>query len=101
MNKNCYLIILIIVFMLSNTLHSQNSKLIYTVSMPKPSNHLFEVEIEVQNASSDSYTDFIIPAWRSGRYVIFNFATGIQEFSAKSSNGEVLKWNKTDKSTWR
>ncbi len=92
--------LILTLFMLSNTIQSQ-TKLLYTVSMPKPSNHLFEIEIEVQNASSDSFTEFIIPAWRSGRYLIFNFATGIQEFSAVNLSGDEIKWHKTDKQTWR
>ncbi len=75
----------------------------YTVSMPKPINHLFEVEITIPHSgySKDDYVDFKLPVWRSGRYVVFNFASGVQEFSAAGTNGSELKWFKVDKSTWR
>ena len=70
--------------------------------MPKPSNHLFEVEITANNIpASDRYIDFIIPAWRSGRYVIFNFSSAVQEFSPSDDNSSPLKYHKIDKSTWR
>ncbi|HEY3251378.1 MAG TPA: peptidase M61, partial [Ignavibacteria bacterium] len=92
--------IALLMLLFAPLIFSQDVKILYSVSMPKPSNHLFEVEINVQNVKSDSTLDFVLPVWRSGRYVIFNFASGVQEFSANSSTGKKLKWHKTDKSTW-
>lgn len=84
-----------------NIVNAADPKISYSVSMPFPSNHLFEVTISVQNYSSDNFIDFHLPAWRSGRYVILNFAAGVQDFSAEDENGSVLSWAKTDKDTWR
>ncbi|HMQ69210.1 MAG TPA: PDZ domain-containing protein [Ignavibacteria bacterium] len=75
----------------------------YSVSMPFPSNHLFEVTLKVENYSPnpDGYIDFTLPAWRSGRYIILDFSSGVQEFSAEDNFGRKLEWHKTDKDTWR
>ncbi|MCB0727183.1 MAG: M61 family metallopeptidase [Ignavibacteriae bacterium] len=75
----------------------------YTVSMPFPSNHLFEVNLKIENYSpdTDDYVDFTLPAWRSGRYDILDFASGVQEFSAEDADSKSLEWKKTDKDTWR
>jgi predicted metalloprotease with PDZ domain len=100
MNNMKYITIALL--LIANLLFAQDTKILYTVSMPKPSNHLFEIELSVQNIQSSGGTmDFILPSWRSGRYVIFNFSSGIQEFSAEGTGGTKLKWHKTNKDTWQ
>ncbi|MBK8550658.1 MAG: M61 family metallopeptidase [Ignavibacteria bacterium] len=96
-------ILLIYSYFFPNTVCGQDPKITYTVSMPFPSNHLFEVEISIENYSSspDNYIDLSLPAWRSGRYNIINFSSGVQDFSAEDETGSKLSWNKTDKDTWR
>ena len=42
-----------------------------------------------------------MPVWRSGRYLVFDFSSGVQEFEAINSDNQKLDWNKIDKSTWR
>lgn len=80
---------------------AQSVTIEYKLSMPVPSNHLFEVEMTLSDISDkDDYIDFVLPVWRPGRYLIFDFAGGVQNFSA-SSNQNNLKWHKTDKTTWR
>jgi predicted metalloprotease with PDZ domain len=74
----------------------------YSLGMSKPHTHLFEVEVSIAKLSSaDKELDLIMPAWRSGRYVIFDFSGGVQEFSAVDEIGKALAWSKTDKQTWR
>ena len=73
----------------------------YTVSMPEPSTHFFHVKIELKNISvSQKNIELKMPAWRSGRYFIFDFSGGVQEFTAVNEKGKSLKWVMTDKSTW-
>jgi len=93
----------VIILLSANSLTAKDVNTFYTVSMPKPSNHLFEVEMSIPQSgySKDDYIDFKLPIWRSGRYVVFNFASGVQEFSAASTDRIELKWFKVDKSTWR
>lgn len=71
----------------------------YTLSIPKPESHLFEVEIDVNDATGE-YTDFIMPAWIPGSYKIRDFARFVQEFKARIS-GKPAVWRKIDKNTWR
>ncbi len=105
MKKIFYFLILIITYCQCyspNSLFAQ-AKILYSISMPFPSNHLFQVEINVEGyfSNSNQYVDFKLPSWRSGRYFILNFSSGIQEFSAEDRSGNNLSWKKTDKDTWR
>ena len=89
-------------FLLPSLMLSQNPTLEYKLGMSKPSTHLLEVELSVKGLpSGGSAIDFLMPVWRTGRYVIFDFAGGVQEFSARDGSGSLLKWSKTEKSTWR
>ncbi len=77
-------------------------RLTYTLGMPHPSSHLFEIELRVDGlAPADSVLDLVLPVWRPGRYVIFDFAGGVERFSADDGSGNALHWRKTDKTTWR
>ncbi|MBI4428620.1 MAG: M61 family metallopeptidase [Ignavibacteriales bacterium] len=82
--------------------HSQSPSIHYTLGMSRPSSHLFELEVAFTNLPGrDKHLDFIMPSWRTGRYVIFDFAGSVQEFSAVDVNEKLLQWAKTDKQTWR
>jgi len=82
--------------------HAQQPTIHYTLRMSKPHSHLFEVGVQVESLpSAEKDVDLIMPAWRSGRYVIFDFAGGVQEFSAMDEHGKALEWSKIDKQTWR
>lgn len=87
-------------------LASSAPKIHYELGMSQPHTHLFEVKITFSDLDkSDTQLDLILPAWRSGRYVIFDFAGGVQEFAAfrgESTEGNnKLQWTKLDKATWR
>jgi predicted metalloprotease with PDZ domain len=80
---------------------AQNTSVKYKLLMPNPSTHLYEVEICLENISDEERTlRLVMPAWRPGRYLIFDFSSGVQEFNAELPGGEKLKWHKDDKSTW-
>jgi predicted metalloprotease with PDZ domain len=80
---------------------AQNVTVNYEVAMPKPASHYFEVEVTFSGLpKSQKNLDVILPVWRPGRYLIFDFSSSVQEFTASALNKE-LKWYKTDKSTWR
>jgi predicted metalloprotease with PDZ domain len=88
--------------LLPSLLLSQTPTIDYRIGMSKPSSHLFEVEMSLSGLSPSTATlDFLLPVWRTGRYVIFDFAGGVQEFSASAGGGTAVPWAKTDKSTWR
>lgn len=92
---------LLLIALLPTLLLSQTPTLEYKLGMSKPTTHLLEVELVVRNlASGSGGIDFLMPVWRTGRYVIFDFAGGVQEFTAVDGSGASLRWAKTDKSTW-
>jgi predicted metalloprotease with PDZ domain len=91
-----------ILLFIPNVITAQNPQITYELSMPKPSNHLFEVSISFENLpAADTYLELTLPVWRPGRYLIFDFASGVQEFSADGPNGKPLQWKKINKNTWR
>lgn len=94
-------ILLVLFHVAMTTLQAQTPSIRYTLGMSKPSSHLLEVGMTVENVpDTDQALDFILPVWRSGRYVIFDFAGSVQEFQAADAAGKPLLWKKTDKTTW-
>ena len=88
--------------LLPSLLISQAPSIEYKLAMSRPWTHLLEVELTVRGIpSSPSALDFLMPVWRTGRYVVFDFSGGVQEFSATDGSGALVRWSKTDKSTWR
>ena len=81
---------------------AQNPSIQYTLGMLKPQTHLLEVTILIRGLPGDEKEiDLSLPTWRTGRYVLFDFAGGVQGFSAVDDKNGSLAWEKTDKSTWR
>ena len=70
--------------------------------MPEPASHFFNVEIEISELPANTHSvDLKLPVWRPGRYFIFDFASGIQEFAAYGPDGRPLVWEKYDKLSWK
>ena len=72
----------------------------YTLAMPRPASHLFEVSIDVEALQAPASVDFQMPKWQPGRYSVADFAQNVQEFSAKAG-GQRLPARKDDDQTWR
>jgi predicted metalloprotease with PDZ domain len=90
-------------------------KISYTISMPEPASHLFEVRVDVGGLAGADHVDFQMPRWSPGRYAVFDFAKNVQEFritemgpisrmvprgAAKCDNSERLL-ERLDTQTWR
>lgn len=67
--------------------------------MSKPESHYFELKIYFEELYEGEILELKLPAWRPGRYMILDFASGVQEFNAYSEKSK-LTWKKKDKSTW-
>jgi len=81
---------------------AQTPTIHYKLGMSQPWTHLFEVEVSYSGLPRSGETfDLLLPVWRSGRYVVFDFAGDVQEFSAQDGKGSPLGWEKTDKMSWR
>lgn len=75
-------------------------RLLYTLRMPEPSNHLFEITVSARGVGAEP-VEFQMPAWSPGRYVIYDFARNVQDVAASDAAGLPLRVAKTDKQTWR
>jgi predicted metalloprotease with PDZ domain len=76
----------------------------YTVSMSKPYTHLLEVEMRLRAPGRlPSQLNLIMPVWSPGSYLIREFERHVQDFmvSDTAGGGRALRWQKTNKNTWR
>jgi predicted metalloprotease with PDZ domain len=80
----------------------------YTLSMPEPTSHLFDVRVDVEGLAGAGHVDFQMPRWSPGRYAVFDFAKNVQE--ARASNycpadtacsRTALVAERLDTQTWR
>ena len=99
--KRFTLSLLIISFLsLSNAAAALAAELRYTLSMPAPHTHYFEVEAELSGAKKN-YIDFTLPVWAPGSYLVREFAKNVESFEATDKAGKALRSEKIDKNTWR
>jgi len=89
--------------MLTTSAAAQNAALApytYTLRWGAPNEHTYYLELETA-PQAGAYTDFRIPAWRPGRYILQNFAAGVWDVQATDASGNALPVQKADKDTWR
>ncbi|MFQ3619129.1 MAG: M61 family metallopeptidase [Cyanobacteriota bacterium] len=68
----------------------------YTVAMPQPETHLFEVTLRVSGWQAD-VLDLKMPVWTPGSYLIREYSRHVQDFAVESG----LTWEKISKNHWR
>ena len=74
----------------------------FTVAMPRPHTHLFEVEVFIKHTTTGPQEEsLVMPVWTPGSYLIREFERHVQDFAATDAAGQPLKWEKTNKDTWR
>ena len=75
----------------------------FTVSMPKPHTHLFEVEVRISHDSTflPRQETLVMPVWTPGSYLIREFERHVQDFTATDMSGRSLAWEKINKNSWR
>ena len=71
----------------------------YTLAMPAPQTHYFEVETSLSGFSKP-YTDLKMPVWAPGSYLVREFARHVEGFTAQAGP-EKLRTEKISKNTWR
>jgi predicted metalloprotease with PDZ domain len=77
----------------------------YTLSMPHPQTHYFEVEFSLNNLTDPTlkkqgYFDVKMPVWTPGSYLIREYAKNVEGFIARGGNA-VMPARKISKNTWR
>ncbi|HJS24080.1 MAG TPA: PDZ domain-containing protein [Pyrinomonadaceae bacterium] len=74
----------------------------FTVAMPRPHTHLLEVDVAVKRTASGPQEErLVMPVWTPGSYMVREFARNVQDFAATDAANQSLKWEKTNKNTWR
>ncbi|MEG5139966.1 MULTISPECIES: M61 family metallopeptidase [unclassified Microcoleus] len=71
----------------------------YSVAMPNPESHLFEVTLRVQGWS-EPVLDLKMPVWTPGSYLVREYARHLQDFSSRSGD-RALPWRKISKNHWQ
>ena len=84
----------------ASTASATGGSLRYTLAMPAPQTHYFEVRMDLQGFGQD-YTDLKMPVWAPGSYLVREFARHVERFKAQGSSGQQLAVEKLDKNTWR
>jgi predicted metalloprotease with PDZ domain len=96
-----YLLAAALLVSLSAIAGAQTAPVSYTVTLDKrPTSHMVHVALSV-NFGEASSVDVAMPAWSPGAYSVHNAWRNVQEFSARDENNGVLRFEKTDKQTWR
>ena len=72
----------------------------YTVALPQPANHLFEVSFAVQGWTCDML-DLKFPVWTPGSYLVREYVRHLQGFTALDAQGQPLPWHKVGKNHWQ
>lgn len=71
----------------------------YTLDWGSPNEHTYYISLKA-NKEPGAVTNFKIPAWRPGRYMLQNYAASISHVVAFDEAGNPLPYQKTDKDTW-
>jgi predicted metalloprotease with PDZ domain len=76
----------------------------FTVAMPRPHTHLFEIDISIKRGPTiavPATEQLVMPVWTPGSYLVREFERNVQDFAATDAAGQPLKWEKINKNTWR
>lgn len=70
----------------------------YTVSMPQPHTHYFEIQATITDITTPTLT-MKMPVWAPGSYLVREFARHVEGVTA-TVNDKIITANKTSKNTW-
>src|SRR5512143_3130216 len=74
----------------------------FSVAMPRPATHLFEVTMRVAPFASpvDAF-DLVLPVWTPGSYMVREFSRHVRDLSVEGPFGSSLSVLKVEKNRWR
>ena len=74
----------------------------FTVAMSRPHTHLFDIDVAIKRTANGPQEEVLVmPVWTPGSYMIREFERHVQDFAVADTAGQPLKWEKTNKNTWR
>jgi predicted metalloprotease with PDZ domain len=96
----------LLIFVFTSFAAAQNGStdISFTVAMPRPHTHLFEIEVAIKRGSTvvvPEHDQLVMPVWTPGSYLIREFQRHVQDFAVTDAAGQPLRWEKIDKNTWR
>ena len=78
---------------------SFGAKISYTLKMPRPQNHYFQVEMQVTQIKQKTAT-VKLPVWAPGSYLVREFSRHLNQVKAYSLQGTALPVIKKTKNAW-
>jgi predicted metalloprotease with PDZ domain len=75
------------------------AKISYTLKMPRPQNHYFQVEMQVEQVKQKTAT-VKLPVWAPGSYLVREFSRHLNQVKAYSLQGAALPIIKKTKNAW-
>ena len=94
----------LLLFGVSVFAQTPSPEIAFTVSMPRPHTHLFEIDVSIKrvpSATAPAEEMLVMPVWTPGSYLVREFERHVQDFAATDAAGKSLKWEKINKNTWR
>jgi predicted metalloprotease with PDZ domain len=74
-------------------------KIQYTLRMPNPQSHYFEVEMSLEGFK-DKQLEIKMPVWAPGSYLVREFSKNVNQVLAFNKEDKALKISKKTKNTW-
>jgi predicted metalloprotease with PDZ domain len=99
-----FVTLLVLVFASLAAAQTSAPDITFTVAMPRPHTHLFDIDIAVKRgptATAPAQEQLVMPVWTPGSYLVREFQRQVQDFAATDAAGQPLKWEKINKNTWR
>jgi predicted metalloprotease with PDZ domain len=75
------------------------AKISYSLKMPRPQNHYFQVEMQVEQVKQKTAT-VKLPVWAPGSYLVREFSRHLNQVKAYSLQGAALPVIKKTKNAW-
>ncbi len=72
----------------------------YSVAMPQPESHLFEITLQVRNWRADAL-NLKMPVWTPGSYLVREYSRHLQGFRVSGEGSQTLSWQKCGKNHWQ
>jgi predicted metalloprotease with PDZ domain len=71
----------------------------YELRMPKPQNHYFEVQMNI-NGNDDAQVEVKMPVWTPGSYLVREFSKNVNLVKAFTKDGKSISVTKKSKNAW-
>ncbi|MBI1765877.1 MAG: M61 family metallopeptidase [Acidobacteria bacterium] len=95
-----YLVTTLMLAMLLCAVARAAKPIVYTIKFPAPEIHIAEVEA-VFPTSKHATIELMMPVWSPGFYRVEEYASRVQNFSARTADGQSLTVEQPQKNRWR